>query len=488
MSALEVAVRVLLVLLVLLSSACPSSSPTTSANLLFVADPSNDFLAAARSGSGVSVKAFASVSEALGAAETRDGLLVLADNISPANPGHPNINATTAVTTAQWEEIKAKQLKVYIEFPRALPGAMAAMEVETVALKANQTLWERAVVSAPGGLGAELEHLALLHPHKYVDYVQLPTTYTSRADLVLARVAGYDNASLGLPSSGVWPLLVRPTPTLMVAATQLSHCRTRRFAPNGRWVAVAVHVLSFVTDGRWKQPLEVPLWTPAISATFDPDESLPANAELHAVLRGVDFYRRARLMPGGARANQLAMISVQKNAANQRAFARMAPPFDVGANISGDGRLGIFEGLLSDIDVDGTQLQSNGVRSDCVIEASAAFAVLAAVTGQSMDSRTATNLLDYGLVHSGMRQPWAVGEIASDPRPWVLSGDGFGLINCLEKEGLWYSDGDARDILAAVSSAGLLQTDRYDTMIATSTLAALRCAIMPTFFMRLCAM
>ena len=185
-------------------------------------------------------------------------------------------------------------------------------------------------------------------------------------------------------------------------------------------------------------------------------------------------------MPGGARANQLAMVSVQQNATTQRAFARMAPPFDIGANISGDGRLGIFEGLLSDIDIDGKQLQSNGVRSDCVMEASAAFAVVAAVGGLPSNSRTASNLLDYGLIHSGMRQPWAVGERATDPRPWVLSGDAFGLINCLEEEGLWYSDGDARDILAAVSAAGLLETDRYHTMIATSALGSLRYALLPT--------
>jgi hypothetical protein len=451
--------------------------------LLVTTDPANDFLLAAMTGrsDGPAVRSFDTISAALSAAETGDGLMILADHIEPSNPGHPTANATVSVSAVEWKAIGAKRLKVYLEFPRALPSVVVGGgEADAVALSVNQTLWERAVVSASGGLGAELAHLALLHPHKYVDYVLLPAGWAIQADLVLARVAGYDVASLGLPSSGVWPLLVRPTPTLMVAATQLSHCRTRRFAPNSRWIAVAVHVLSFVSDGRWKQPLEAPLWRPAISATYSPTEMLPSDAERNALIRGVDFYRRARLLPGGARANQLAMLSVQQSAADQRAFARMAPPFDVGANISGDGRLGIFEGLLSDIDVDGKQLQSNGVRSDCVMEASAAFAALGAVGGQPADSRTASNLLDYGLIHSGMRQPWAVGERTSDPRPWVLSGDAFGLINCLEEEGLWYSDGDARDILAAVSTAGFLATDRYNTMIATSALGALRYVVLPT--------
>ena len=449
--------------------------------LLVTTDPANDFLSAAKTGRSDSpaVRSFATVSAALSAAEAGDGLMILADHMEPSSPGHPSADATVVVTAVEWEAIDAKRLKVYLEFPRALPGVVVGAEAEAVTLSVNQTLWERAVVSATGGLGPELVHLALLHPHKYVDYVLLPAEWSPQADLVLARVAGYDVASLGLPSSGVWPLLVRPTPRLMVAATQLSHCRTRRFAPNARWIAIAEHILSVVSDGRWKQPLEAPLWTPAISATYSPTELLPYDAERNALIRGVDFYRRARLLPGGARANQLAILSVQQSAADQRAFARMAPPFDVGANISGDGRLGIFEGLLSDIDVDGKQLQSNGVRSDCVMEAAAAFAVLGAVGGQAADSRTASNLLDYGLIHSGMRQPWAVGEKTSDPRPWVLSGDAFGLINCLEEEGLWYSDGDARDILAAVSAAGLLATDRYHTMIATSALGALRYVYLP---------
>ena len=71
-----------------------------------MAEPSNDFLAAAQSGTGVDVKTFASISAALSSAETNDGLLILADNITPANPGHPNANATIAVTAVEWEVIQ----------------------------------------------------------------------------------------------------------------------------------------------------------------------------------------------------------------------------------------------------------------------------------------------------------------------------------------------------------------------------------------------
>ena len=63
--------------------------------------------------------------------------------------------------------------------------------------------------------------MKLLHPHKHVDFVQLPAAWSELSPLVLAKVVGYDNASLGLPNS-TWPLLALPTPRTMVAATQLS--------------------------------------------------------------------------------------------------------------------------------------------------------------------------------------------------------------------------------------------------------------------------
>ena len=138
----------------------------------------------------------------------------LSKNTDVGDPASQGDSLGRSVSAVEWKAIGAKRLKVYLEFPRALPSVVVGGgEADAVALSVNQTLWERAVVSASGGLGAELAHLALLHPHKYVDYVLLPAEWAIQADLVLARVAGYDVASLGLPSSGVWPLLVRPTNT-----------------------------------------------------------------------------------------------------------------------------------------------------------------------------------------------------------------------------------------------------------------------------------
>ena len=87
------------------------------------------------------------------------------------------------------------------------------------------------------------------------------------------------------------------------------------------------------------------------------------------------------------------------------------------------GQLGIFEGFTSNVAVDGTQPQSIGVRADCVTESSASFAVRSllahgknATSDAQRDRAISTNLLNYGHIHSGFSQPWAVGSIGSHYR------------------------------------------------------------------------
>ena len=61
-------------------------------SLLFVAEPGNDVLAAARKGA-LTTKCFATVAEAVAAAAPNDGLLVMAEAMLPSNPGVPQVAA-----------------------------------------------------------------------------------------------------------------------------------------------------------------------------------------------------------------------------------------------------------------------------------------------------------------------------------------------------------------------------------------------------------
>merc|ERR1719174_40828 len=183
------------------------------------------------------------VADALKIAKHGDGVFVMAEAMRPSNPGVPQSNTTTLISEAEWQLCNNLGLYVYVEFPSRLP------EPGSKSLSVAQTLWERVVVAAKGGLSAQLEYLDLLHPHKHVDYVAMQSEMLrgdAVVDLVLAVVAGYDSASFGLPDKNkTFPLLVRQSYgtsskglNLMLAATQLSHCRRRRFAPAAKWMAV----------------------------------------------------------------------------------------------------------------------------------------------------------------------------------------------------------------------------------------------------------
>lgn len=299
-------------------------------------------------------------------------------------------------------------------------------------------------------------------------------------------MAGYDSACFGLANTTAWPFLAEAGDGLLVAATQLSHARQRRFAPSARWMAVFRVILSYVSNGAWASS-EAPLWVPTVRPSFGRAEPLPADAELRAVTRGVEFYRAARLLPDASRAVQLGMLfglnaSMQPDAL--RRYSRLAPPYDT--NGSGDGQLGVFEGLTSDIDINGKQPQSNGVRCDCVTEASASFAVRSVLTGSKADRLVSTNLLNYGHVHAGFHQPWALGGNAPDPytkvhtrdsRPWIISGDAFGIKSWTTLDHAYqqfFVDDDARGLLGAMATAALLKSERWHSTIATGVLGNLR--------------
>jgi hypothetical protein len=271
--------------------------------MLFVSSDTNDMYQAAARGAtpALACALYADVDAALLAARPHDALLVTAEAMVPAVSKVPQTNTTVNVTAAQWDRIESLNLSVYIEFPGSLPafeattGAQQPAAAAAAQFPVQQTLWERAVVarnlSQPG-----LAAMTLLHPHKRVDYVRLPAALLPLSDLVLGVVAGYDSAEFGLPPAAkTFPLLARARaadPPVLAAATQLSHCRTRRFSPSARWMAVVAHVLGTVTGGQWTPPAGGgALWVPTVAASFTATEPLPPDAELTAMQRGVGFYR-----------------------------------------------------------------------------------------------------------------------------------------------------------------------------------------------------
>ena len=143
---------------------------------------------------------------------------------------------------------------------------------------------------ASGAFGDTLTRLRILMVH---DCHFLPAE-ARVPHLVVARVAGYDNALYGLPDKDVWPLLFEhPSGDVLVATTKLSQFVTGRYAPNDAWERVWQMIL------HWVQPeSQLPRlrWTPTVRPTLRRDDKLPRDHERRALKRGAERYQRSGLL------------------------------------------------------------------------------------------------------------------------------------------------------------------------------------------------
>ena len=141
-------------------------------------------------------------------------LLILAEGYpEKATP----LNAGIFTTAAE------KRLRLYIEFPSLVPG-LTVGEPSAVARGHEGNLLERIIV-ASDAFGPLLEKLSILDLH-HGRYVPINA---ASADLVLARVAGFDKAVYGLPAANVNPILFKAGDVL-VSTTKLSQFITGRYA------------------------------------------------------------------------------------------------------------------------------------------------------------------------------------------------------------------------------------------------------------------
>lgn len=152
-----------------------------------------------------------------------------------------------ALDPAGFDLAQQKNLCVFIEYPAALPGMELAAP--------RTTTWERLVVSSDKFAPA-LPRLRILAAH---DCHFVPINGSPNADLVVARVAGYDTAIFGLPEKEVFPILLElPERKLIVATTSLSSFVTGRYAPARDWPLVWERIL-FALDPQHPHHLDFEL-------------------------------------------------------------------------------------------------------------------------------------------------------------------------------------------------------------------------------------
>ena len=384
---------------------------------------------------GMNVVLYNNVMDVVQQAPQGEGILVLADNYP-----HRKVDLQSEF----YDLLNEKKLKAYIEFPSELPG-MKAGEIE-------KAKYERAVVNSGmfNGFPDSLGILGINGLH-YLDVKPA----SAKMHIVAAKVAGFDSAIFGLPENYI-PLMfeVKDSPVL-IATTNLSRFVSGRYAPEKEWEAIWVSILNFVQPGLKIDRLE---WEPVVGPSFSKDETLPADVQRTSVLRGVEWYKNARMLAPGSYEDTVAKMAEAKNYK-----LSWSPEIPVG-----DGTYGLYECIFSEIDENGKQPINIIKRGDCISEASMAFALAGRLFENSGYMDVAGNLMDFYLIHS-----MATKNEYGDPKHGA-----YGLIPWGITNRAWfrasYGDDNARFLLAAWVTAAITGSDHWDETMMKSLIALLR--------------
>jgi hypothetical protein len=284
----------------------------------------------------------------------------------------------------------------------------------------------------------------------------VPISGVTDADLVVARVAGYDTAVFGIPETNAFPILFEiPERQLILATTKLSGFVTGRYAPARDWRLLWQQIL-FALDP--DLPASLP-FDAVVAPAYPATAKLPRGFQREAFNQAVEWFGHAHLL-----VNPLEKPALYQTLA---ANGETASPPQLDAP-EGDGSFGILEGYASGILPDGNQLRRLPLRADCNAESAMVFGLDADLNRQRQSGVIASNLLDFVYFKSGMCQ-----GVRADPKQ-----PAFGLIGWGDIAPAWlvanYGDDDARAMLATAVVAAGLKSDRWDEPLCRALLANFR--------------
>lgn len=411
---------------------CAGSVEARSLNVVFACSASNDLFKVV-SGSGYKCARFDSADQAIAHAKTGSAVMVLAD-------GYPD--APTKVDASVYESAASKGLRLYVEYPSAVPGLELG--------EPQSTQWERAVV-AGDSLGDKLPKLHILQ----ISGCRFTPVKAADPMLVIARVAGFDTAVFGIPETASPILFTLPGRDVFVATTNLSGFVSGRYAPAKDWGILWERILGML-DPESKIALK---FTPTVHPAYGKDEKLPADVERKAIAEAVEWYLDGRML-----VNDKEKSEVEKGLL-AGAESRAVPSLP---RTEGDGSLGILEGYAAGIDHNGNQRQRIPLRADCNAEVAMALAVDAYLNDNGRSRRVASNLLRYTYVDSEM-----CGGDRGNPKHPAFGHIAWGAIyhNWVVAN---YGDDNARAILGTIIAEACLNTGDYNADVLRALLANLR--------------
>ncbi|HOX02139.1 MAG TPA: hypothetical protein P5555_07260 [Candidatus Paceibacterota bacterium] len=392
----------------------------------------NDVFRALKAG-GLEPDRYPNPEAAVSAARPGSLVLLMADEY----PGKP-----LSIPSSLLERSRAKNLRLYIEFPQNLPGLSLG--------PARETVWERFIVNSDR-LGPGLPKGRLLTAH---DCRVLPVVVKDPL-VVIGRVAGYNHAIYGIPTNAQPVLFEFEARRMLVATTKLSSFLSGRFAPAQEWVAL----WSFILNRLGADESVRPVWEPHVTTMHGPTGKLPAKAEQ----RAFDFAVRWRYDSGLLISEDhfQTIHQLMKEGAQWPKDSPLPAP-------NGDGRFGILEGFFSNIRPDGKQTPIVVVRADCQAESAMVLAMDWALNRSRRSRTTSSNLLDFLYYSSDL-----CGEARGNSRH-----PAYGLIGWGSTAPAWktanYGDDNARAMLATMLAAACLRSDRWDEPLLRALFANLR--------------
>lgn len=335
-----------------------------------------------------------------------------------------------------------KKLRLYVEFPATLPDMEPG--------KPQRAPLERAVV-ASDVFGSALPKLRLLVIHD-CHFVEASA---DNPYLVLAKVAGYDTAVFGLQDAKAHPILFEhPRGGLLVATTKLSQFVTARYAPKEAWQEVWKKVLGWLRPQSVVPELD---WTHTVRPTYVRDAHLPAHAVREAVIRGINWHRRAGMLMHPAWKNNYTELRKQGVVNPQNPVGPAPDP----KWPAGDGSTGLLEGVSSQVHYDGSQPIRWWLRTDSIGESSLAFALRSKMDGDQRSAEIAENLLNWVYFDSKL--------FHNDPNK-----ANYGLLDWAPDSTVHYGDNDIRVILGCMGTSAVLASDRWDGVLCQTILGNFR--------------
>jgi hypothetical protein len=404
--------------------------------LIFSGNASND-LYLFLNGKGMISGRFDDPAMAIHRAARGSGILIIA-------PAYPD--SGIVISSSMLLESESKDLKVYIEYPSALPGL-------TIPGRPFQGRLERAVITSDlfGDGLPKMSLLGINDCHVYPVNVENPL-------IILARVAGFDKAEFGIADVDHYPLLFSKN-NMLVAMTNFSNFSRGRYEPVAAWSALWQFMLRWLTGDRQLKIGNLPA---DVEPLYNRMDKLTGGARRTAVARGAAWFYKGRFLvhPDW---QELPYTHMRNYATpGLEAGPPLAPELPMG-----DGSLGIMEGHTSNIAVDGKEQYRYWIRYDVQGEVAFALASAGRLLGNGQYLKTSARLADF-LFNNPFMLSTARGDTASNLYGLI----GWSLFK--PQVDVFYQDDNARALLGVIGASAYLKTNQWDRQIVEGILGNFR--------------